>query len=116
MSYLLIPSKSDKCSHSWQTALNLWNNIIKVFNNSNSAIKYYDEAIEVFRASYGNDHNHNTAVAIGNIGLVYKDLGKVKEAREYLNLGKKILKDLYGEDCPDYQYFNQQLPWYTLYP
>jgi tetratricopeptide (TPR) repeat protein len=36
------------------------------------AIKHYDEAIEVFRKAYGNDHNENTAVAIGNLGLVYK--------------------------------------------
>lgn len=90
-------------------ALTYLANCYKSLKEYNEAIKHYDEAIEVFRACYGNDHNHNTAVAIGNIGLVYKDLGKLKEAREYLTLGKKILKDLYGEECPDYQYFNQQL-------
>ena len=79
---------------------------MKEFDKS---IKHYDEAIEVFRKAYGNDHNENTAVAIGNLGLVYKELGRRHEEREYLTLAKSILKDLFGEDCPDYQYFDRQM-------
>ena len=59
----------------------------------------------MFRRAYGNDHNENTAVAIGNLGLVYKDLGQRKEEKEFLSLAKTILRDLFGEQCPDYQYF-----------
>ena len=50
----------------------------------------------MFRKAYGNDHNENTAVAIGNLGLVYKELNRKHEEREYLTLAKSILKDLYG--------------------
>jgi len=44
----------------------------KCLREFEKAIKHYDEAVEVFRKAYGNDHNENTAVAIGNLGLVYK--------------------------------------------
>ena len=50
----------------------------------------------MFRKAYGNDHNENTAVAIGNLGLVYKELGRRSEEKEYLSLAKSILKDLFG--------------------
>jgi hypothetical protein len=33
---------------------------------------------------------------LGNLGLVYKELGKKKEEKEYLSLAKTILKDLFG--------------------
>jgi len=48
-------------------------------------------------------------VAIGNLGLVYKELGRRSEEKEYLSLAKSILKDLFGEECPDYQYFDRQM-------
>lgn len=44
----------------------------KCLKEYDKSIKHYDEALEVFRRAYGNDHNENTAVAIGNLGLVYK--------------------------------------------
>ena len=44
----------------------------KCLKEYEKSIKHYDEAIEVFRRAYNNDHNENTAVAIGNLGLVYK--------------------------------------------
>lgn len=50
----------------------------------------------MFRRAYGNDHNENTAVAIGNLGLVYKEMGQRDQEREYLSLAKTILKDLFG--------------------
>ena len=53
----------------------------KFLREHDSAIRHYDEAIEVFRKAYGNDHNENTAVAIGNLGLVYKEIGKRQEER-----------------------------------
>jgi tetratricopeptide (TPR) repeat protein len=68
----------------------------KCLKEFEKAIRHYDEAIEVFRKAYGNDHNENTAVAIGNLGLLYKELGRRSEEKEYLNLAKKILKDLNG--------------------
>jgi tetratricopeptide (TPR) repeat protein len=80
----------------------------KCLKEYEKAIKHYDEAVEVFRRAYGNDHNENTAVAIGNLGLVYKELGRREQEREYLSLAKSILKDLFGEQCPDYQYFDRQ--------
>lgn len=81
----------------------------KCLKEYEKSINHYDEAIEVFRRAYGNDHNENTAVAIGNLGLVYKELGRRSEEKEYLTLAKNILRDLYGEACPDYQYFDRQL-------
>jgi hypothetical protein len=35
-------------------------------------------------------------------------LGQKEQEREYLSLAKTILKDLFGEECPDYQYFDRQ--------
>lgn len=80
----------------------------KCLRDYDKAIRHYDEAIEVFRRAYGNDHNENTAVAIGNLGLVYKELGQRQQEKEYLSLAKTILRDLFGEQCPDYQYFERQ--------
>lgn len=38
-------------------------------------------------------------------------MGKMKEARDYLSLGKNILRDLFGENSPDYQYFDRYIWW-----
>ena len=44
------------------------------------SIKNYDEAIEVFRKAYGNDHNENTAVAIAKeAGILEEDWKDSKE-------------------------------------
>jgi hypothetical protein len=36
---------------------------------------------------------------------VYKEIGKDREAREYIGVAKGILKDLHGENSPDFMYF-----------
>jgi len=40
-------------------------------------------------------------------------MGDRDKEREYLTLAKNILKDLFGEQCPDYQYFDRQCKWYS---
>lgn len=71
----------------------------------NIAIKNYNDALEIFRKEVGNDHNQYTAVALGNLGLVYKEIGKEREARESIGIAKGILRELHGDNSPDYLYF-----------
>lgn len=50
---------------------------------SNEAILNYNEALEIFRREMGNSHNQYTAVALGNLGLVYREKATDLHRNEY---------------------------------
>jgi hypothetical protein len=66
------------------------------------SIESYNKAINMFRTIYGTDHNRYSAMAIGNLGRVYHNVGQNAKAKDCVSCAKNILGDILGEDDPDY--------------
>ena len=68
-------------------------------------MKNYSAAIAIYRRIYGTDHNRHSAMAIGNLGRVYYNLGEKVKAKECVKCASDILGEVLGTDDPDYEFF-----------
>lgn len=77
--------------------------------DTENALKNYEEALEIYRKIYGSDHNRASAIAIGNLARVYTNAEEVQTAENCLNVSMNILKEISGQNDPDYLHFSSVL-------
>ncbi len=61
------------------------------------ALKFLVRQLSIYERHYGQDHVE-TAALLGNLGTVYRQLGKLQEARAYYERAIKIKEQHYGQD------------------
>ncbi|MCK5108610.1 MAG: tetratricopeptide repeat protein, partial [Methanosarcinales archaeon] len=67
--------------------------------NARSAMEYYEQALSIGRAVYGERHPA-VATRLNNIGSAWHDLGEHKKAIEYYEQALSIGREVYGERHP----------------
>ena len=65
--------------------------------NTEEALRYYQECIEMDKRLYVGD-NHDTAISLSNIGSIYQKIGNKQEALKYFDDALKMRKRLYKGD------------------
>jgi tetratricopeptide (TPR) repeat protein len=83
--------------------------------NARQAIEYYEQALSIDKAVYG-DRHPAVASDLNNIGSAWDDLGEPKKAIEYFKQALSIDKAVYGDRHPAVAAMlnNIGLAWYDL--
>jgi tetratricopeptide (TPR) repeat protein len=77
--------------------------------DTEAALNDYQEALGIYRQIYGSDHNRASAIAIGNLARVYTNAEELETAENCLNVSMNILKEIGGQNDPDYVHFSSVL-------
>ena len=80
-------------------ALDLLGNIQYDLGNARSAIEYYEQALPIVRAVYGERHP-DVATMLNNVGSAWYALGEPEKAIGYYEQALSIGREVYGERHP----------------
>ena len=89
-------------------SLNNLGNACRCLKEHKVAEGYYKKGIQIYSAHIKERHPGNAAM-LGNLGLLYKDMAKKGDARKHLHEAVKLLKENFGEEDKDYQFFKKEL-------
>lgn len=79
------------------------NNISLVYENQrkyDKALESHKKALEIRTRAFGSQHLQIVAISYFNTGLVYRTLGKAKEATEMFTNSYSIFLKVFGPDHP----------------
>lgn len=90
-------------------SLNNLGNSCRCLKELKIAEGYYKKGIQIYKTQTKEKHPRYAAT-VGNLGLVYKDMGKKDEAKKLLKEACKILFDNnQKEEDSDYHFFRKEL-------
>lgn len=89
-------------------SLNNLGNACRCLKEHKVAEGYYKKGIQIYSAHIKERHPGYAAM-LGNLGLLYKDMAKKGDARKHLHEAVKLLKENFGEEDKDYQFFKKEL-------
>ena len=90
-------------------SLNNLGNACRCLKELKIAEGYYKKGIQIYKTQTKENHP-KYAATIGNLGLVFKDMGKKDLARKHVKEAVKILREnKEREGADDYNFFKEEL-------